>query len=326
MKKKVIDKVKNIFLKNKKKVKIAGLVFLVIIAVVIFGFSFLGKNVSNFVAEKIYSNKVQKNPNISIAVDENFISDDSTNKKSDLVIGAMSDSHAEGKIYSMIAKFAKEVHIQEKGERNPEKPDFIIELGDFIENRNIDGNGKQPRAEGIAEWKIADDSLLGFQPRYHVIGNHEMFSLYKKDYKELTGFDSYYSFVAKNYQIIVLDANYWFDTGEDVERGKEKLGAYEGFIPDKEKKWLEEKLQENNRNIIFVHHPLYGLFNSIEIEELLSKYKDRVVLIVSGHKHIARSSTFAGISYIDTPSLNIKKQYVIIKVKDNKSEVEFINL
>ncbi len=328
MKKKIIDKIKNLkiknfkefILKNRKKAKIILLILIIVIALVVAIFSF------SFNSKKTYPKQFQNNIDISSGMDEDFVSENMTRRRSDLVIGVMSDSHAEGNIYSMIAKFAKEVHIQEKGEMNPEKPDFIIELGDFIENRNVDGNGKQPIAEGIAEWKRADESLLGFEPRYHVAGNHEMFSLRKKDYEKLIGSDSYYSFMTKNYQIIVLDANYWFPTGEDVERDREKPGAYAGFIPEKEKKWLEEKLQENSQNIIFVHHPLYGLLNSIEIEELLTKYKDKVILIASGHKHTAKSSTFAGIDYIDMPSLNIKKQYAIIKIKGQKSMTSFINL
>lgn len=319
MKKKIIDKVKNILLKNKKKVKIIGLFFLVIVAIAIFSFSSPGRNVSNFVAEKIYPNSIQDNSYQPKEIEKEFVSENYEKKAPDLVIGAMSDLHADARTFWMVNAFTKRMQVQE------EKPDFIIEVGDFIENRDK-GEGKQSREEGLFDWETADAGFMDYTPRYHVIGNHEMISLYKKDYEDLTGQKSYYSFMAKDYQIIVLDALYWLSTAEDVELGREKAGAYVGFIPDEEKKWLEKRLQENKQNIIFVHHPLYNLLNSIEIEKLLKKYNDKVVLIVNGHKHKARSLTFAGIDYVDMPSLELQKQYVIIKVKGKKSEVEFINL
>ncbi len=330
MKKKIIDKLKSLklknsksfILKNKKKLEIISLVVLIAIAIVIFSFGPLGKNVSNFVVEKICSKtEIQDgNAGANDIEEEEFVSDNYTKKDPDLTIGVMADSHVEGSKYWIINEFAKKMQIA--------KPDFVIEVGDFIQNRNRKGKGmvQQPIEEGIADWKKADANLLGYMPRYHVIGNHEMFSLHKKDYENLIGSKSYYSFIVKNYQIIVLDAMYWSSTNEDVERGREKPGAYIGFIPQEEKKWLEEKLGESDRNIIFVHHPLYNILNSLDIEKLLTRYNDRIVLILSGHKHDSKSFTFAGIDYIDIPSLELQKQYLLVNVKGKKSEVEFLNL
>ncbi|PIP27952.1 MAG: hypothetical protein COX29_03570 [Candidatus Moranbacteria bacterium CG23_combo_of_CG06-09_8_20_14_all_35_22] len=329
MKKKIIDKIKSFkfknlkvfILKNKNFLEIILLVFAIAIAVGIFGFSSLGKNVSNFVVEKNCSNTVVQNDDAGAndIKDEEFVSENYYKLKPDLVISVMADSQAIFERFKLIGDFAKKMEEQET------KPDFVIEAGDFIENRTKAGGGRQPREDGLADFKKAD-ALLAYEPRYHVIGNHEMLSFNKKDYKDLTGFDSYYSFIAKGYQIIVLDAMYWQSSEKDVDPEKQKPGAYTGYIPSKEKIWLEERLKENDRNIIFIHHPIYNLTNSVEIEKLLKKYQDDVILISNGHKNRARTFTFAGTHYADIPSLYHQKQYMIISVKNKIAEVEFLNL
>ncbi|HRY82186.1 MAG TPA: metallophosphoesterase [Candidatus Moranbacteria bacterium] len=326
MKNKILNKakkIKEIVSRNRKKLEITFLVFLIAIAISIFSFSPLRKNISGFILKKACLKSAQNIPDDSLG--EEYIEDNSVKKMPDLVIGAMADLHAESRTYEMISTFTKKVQerLEEEG-----KADFIIELGDFIENRNKYGKGmkKQPREEGLAEWKKADSSFLGYTPRYHVVGNHEMFSFFKNDYEELIGLNSYYSFLVKGYQIIVLDSNYNLFSGRDVELNNEEEGAYAGAIPKEEMQWLEERLKEEDKNIIFVHHPLYSVKKSVEIENLLKKYNKKIVLIASGHKHKTRSLTFAGIDYIDMPSLELQKQYAIISIKGKKSEVEFLNL
>ncbi|KKP79688.1 MAG: hypothetical protein A2489_03065 [Candidatus Moranbacteria bacterium RIFOXYC12_FULL_36_13] len=324
MRKKIIDKIKKlkeIVLKNKKKLGIIVLIFLLAIAIAIFGFSSWGKNVSNFVVEKICSNTVVQNDDAGAndIKDEEFVSENYYKLKPDLVIGVMADSQAILNRFKLIGDFAKKMEEQET------KPDFVIEAGDFIENRTKEGGGRQSREDGLADWKKADN-LLKYIPRYHVIGNHEMLSFNKKDYKDLTGFDSYYSFMAKDYQIIILDAMYWQSSEKDVDPENQKPGAYVGYIPLKEKIWLEEKLRKSDRNIIFIHHPLYNVINALEIEKLLKKYQDNVILISNGHKNRARTFSFVGIHYADIPSLYHQKQYMIISVKNKIAEVEFLNL
>ncbi|MFZ2976066.1 MAG: metallophosphoesterase [Candidatus Moraniibacteriota bacterium] len=321
MKKKIVDKIKNIFWKDKKKAKITLLVFLVIIAIVIFSFSSFGKSFYNFSIEKICQNTAVQNEgaNEDDIKDEEFVSENYYKVAPDLVIGVMADSQAIDDRFKLIGDFAKKLQEHEI------RPDFVIEVGDFIENRTKTGGGRQPREDGVADFRKAD-ALLAYEPRYHVIGNHEMLSLNKKDYKDLTGFDSYYSFNVKGYQIIVLDAMYWQGSEGDVDPEKQKPGAYTGYIPSKEKTWLEGKLKESNRNIIFIHHPIYNLTNSVEIEKLLKKYQESIILISNGHKNRARTFNFAGSHYADIPSLYHQKQYMIISVKRNVSEVEFLNL
>lgn len=237
-------------------------------------------------------------------------------RNADLVIGIMADSHANSKTFWLINSFAKRMQA--------EKPDFIIEVGDFIENR-IKYN-PQPRKDGLKDWRAANANLAGCSPRYHVVGNHEMISFDKDDYENLTGRNSYYYFYSNGYQIIVLDTLYTCSNDKDIEPGNEMAGAYVGCIPKKEKDWLESELKGYDKNIIFSHHPLYNIVNSAEIGDLLNEYDDRIVSIISGHKHIARKTKFKGINYIDMPSLELYKQYAVVEVNGDKATTHFLYL
>ncbi len=247
---------------------------------------------------------------------EEQIEEEPAPRNADLVIGIMADSHATSKTFWLINSFAKRMQA--------EKPDFIIEVGDFIENR---AHYKPiPRKDGLQEWRTADANLAGYSPRYHVVGNHEMISFGKDDYENLTGRNSYYFFYSNGYQIIVLDTLYTCSDYKDIEPENAMAGAYVGCIPKKEKDWLKSKLKSYDKNIIFSHHPLYNIVNSAEIGDLLNDYDDRVVLIVTGHKHIARKTKFKGISYIDMPSLELYKQYAIVEVNGKKATTHFLHL
>ncbi len=251
-----------------------------------------------------------------LALEEQLEEEQLVPRNADLVIGIMADSHATSKTFWLINSFAKRMQL--------EKPDFIIEVGDFIENR-IKYN-PQPRKDGLKDWRAADSNLLGYSPRYHAVGNHEMISFGKEDWENLTGRNSYYYFYLNGYQIIVLDTNYTCSDGKDIEPGNAMAGAYAGCIPKKEKDWLKSKLKGYDKNIIFSHHPLYNIVNSDEIGDLLNDYDDKVVLIVTGHKHVARKTKFKGISYIDMPSLELYKQYAVVEVNGDKATTHFLYL
>ena len=77
-----------------------------------------------------------------------------------------------------------------------EKPDFIISLGDF--------------ANAIPENEVFTKLFTSSQtPAYHVLGNHEMDNVDKKDAVAFLGMpSSYYSFDTGGYHCVVLDANF----------------------------------------------------------------------------------------------------------------------
>lgn len=274
---------------------------------------------SNAANEEVEEGAPPADENIETADEEasleEQIEEEPVPRNADLVIGVMADSHANSKTFWLINSFAKRMQV--------EKPDFVIEVGDFIENR---AKYKPiPRKDGLKEWRTADANL-SYSPRYHTVGNHEMISFGKEDYENLTGRNSYYYFYSNGYQIIVLDTLYTCSNDKDIEPGNEMAGAYAGCIPKKEKDWLKSKLKGYDKNIIFSHHPLYNIVNSAEIGDLLNDYSDRIILIATGHKHIAKKTKFKGINYIDVPSLELYKQYAVVEVNGGKATTHFISL
>ena len=96
---------------------------------------------------------------------------------------------------------------------NAEKVDFLVEMGDFK-----DENKKPIEDKTIAHLRAVEEVFQKFTgPTYHVLGNHDMDSISKKQFLanvENTGIDpakSFYSFDSKGLHFTVLDANYTSD-------------------------------------------------------------------------------------------------------------------
>lgn len=223
-----------------------------------------------------------------------------------LIIGVVADAHAgQENGWQKLSTFAWKM-------ANYEYPDIIVDLGDLIESRKDYKNISKKAAE--ADYRKAR-SIISRYPVYSVIGNHELLSMSKDNIRSLTGRGSYYSVSVKGYNIIILDSNY--NTG-----GRDNL-IYPGTISGGEEKWLENKIESSDRNIIFVHHPLYNLTNSDEIEDIIKDNKKRIILIANGHKHPSslRTSTFGGVKNYEIPSLRFNKQYAIIKINGTSATV-----
>ncbi|MCX6766054.1 MAG: metallophosphoesterase [Candidatus Moranbacteria bacterium] len=247
--------------------------------------------------------------------DEQSTPSENPSRTADLIIGIMADAHSSPeKGFGSIFTFGQRMKAT--------KPDFVVQLGDFIESRI--GYAPKKREPALADFRKANANLE-YTPKYHVIGNHEMLSFNKKDFENLTGRNNYNSSVVNGYQIIILDSMYECDGGK-IESDDDKPGAYMGCLPEVELDWLAKKIKSSDRNIIFVHHPLYSIRGKEGVLEILEKYKDKILLIVSGHKHRARKSKLEGITYIDTPSLNFQRQYVIVEINGEKPSVSFRNL
>lgn len=235
--------------------------------------------------------------------------------RADLIIGVVADAHAgQENGWRKLNTFAWRM-------ANYEKPDIIIDLGDLIESRLKYKNISKKAA--IADYKKAR-YLMSRYPVYNTIGNHEVFSMSKKDLKKITGRNNYYSVKVKGYNIIILDANYT-GSGKIIDAGHEDDFIYTGAIPESQKEWLKNKLESNKMNLIFVHHPLYNLTNSDEIEDVIRDNKKRILLIANGHKHppLLRIKIFGGVRNYDIPALKSKsgEQYAIIKINGSDAAV-----
>lgn len=195
------------------------------------------------------------------------------------------------------------------------KPDFIIELGDFL----IPNEKYAPYFE---IW----NSYPG--PKYHVIGNHEMDGGTSLEaavaYRSMT--NSYYTFAQQGFQFIVLDGN---DKKFPDQKG------YRSFIGPAQVEWLKGQLKiAKNPVIIFSHQGIgtdpgnpgerYSIENDVEVRAIFEAHnrenpKAKVIACFNGHTHHDDAENINGIWYITINSMSYKwlgDDYVHVRYSD----------
>lgn len=174
------------------------------------------------------------------------------------------------------------------------KPDFIIELGDFV-------TPAPQYAQVFALWTAYQGT------KYHVIGNHEMDAGYTLqqalDYRGMRS--SYYAFKEKGFNCIVLDGNDKKTPGET---------GYREYIGFSQQVWLKQQLAAADGPVIIFSHqgigPTNGISNQIQIRELLEKHnstaRHKVIACFNGHTHGDAADEVNGIWYITINSMSYK--------------------
>ncbi len=190
---------------------------------------------------------------------------------------------------------------------NTEKVDFLIELGDFKDQ------DRPPVEEKTLSYLQAIERV--FQhfdgPTYHVLGNHDLDSLSKKQFLagiDNTGIDpsrSYYSFDLNALHFVVLDANFKAD-GSNYDHGN--FDWTDSNIPSEELTWLERDLaQSTGPVIVFTHQLLDGMGsvyinNAAEVRQVLQA-SGKVLAVFQGHHHSGDYKNMAGIHYYTLKAL-----------------------
>jgi len=185
---------------------------------------------------------------------------------------------------------------------NQEKPDFLIELGDFK-----DQDADPVEKNTVAYLRTIESKLRRFQgPTYHVLGNHDMDSLSKEQFlRNVTNTDiptgsSYYSFDMKGFHLIVLDANFVADGGP-YDHGN--FHWTEANIPEEELEWLRRDLAGCSKpTIVFVHQLLDGvgehyIRTAPRVRQVLER-SQCVVAVFQGHQHGGQYTRINGIHYV----------------------------
>ncbi|MDD5264732.1 MAG: metallophosphoesterase [Candidatus Bipolaricaulis sp.] len=188
---------------------------------------------------------------------------------------------------------------------NAEAVDFTIQLGDFINGWVVLGTdpGDPSRIAGILAW--ADSLYAAFVgPRYHVLGNHDLYNLDKAAIREILGLErTYYSFDVRGVHFVVLDVEFAED-GTDLAH---TYTGVAGFLPAAESAWLREDLARCDRpTVVFVHQMLdayveeWGrpiVANQPDVQAILSADAE-VVAVFQGHDHAFRESEVTGVRYM----------------------------
>lgn len=172
--------------------------------------------------------------------------------------------------------------------------DFLVELGDLIDA------AKSPEVELGYLQTINREFAAICKQRHYVLGNHCVQTLKKSEF--LTTVEqkkAYYSFDAKGFHFIVLDACFRHD-GESYVRGNFKWT--DTAIPASELRWLEADLGKTERpTIVFAHQRLdvvnnHGVKNAPVVRRLFEK-SGHVRAVFQGHSHANDHKEIGGIHY-----------------------------
>jgi calcineurin-like phosphoesterase family protein len=151
------------------------------------------------------------------------------------------------------------------------KPDAIMQMGDFA----------YPASKNQ---EVTDIFNAAHRTRMHVIGNHDTDAGHTKAECISTWAmpSAYYAQNIGGIWFIILDGN---DKGSPANKG-----GYPSYIGPEQVSWLKDKLNEINGPIIIVsHQPLAGedaVDNAEEIQEILGKASDKILLAINGHTHV----------------------------------------
>jgi len=187
-------------------------------------------------------------------------------------------------------------------------PEFIINLGDSIEDVN-------DKEKDIISYKRFLSLLSPLKyPLYHLIGNHDVRTLPQEEIAKILGYEKmYYSFDRGEYHFIALS----FEMTEDHTHD---LAAISAQIPKTQIEWLKEDLSKTNKFcIIFVHYGLAdddmkGNFwfekdphhammgNRKEVRKILED-SGKVKVVISAHQHWNRMKIHNGIPYFTVTSM-----------------------
>jgi len=213
------------------------------------------------------------------------------------------DSPGEGKV---MANYVQRLQAF-VDDMNDWPADLVIQLGDLV-------NGVYVQLAPYVDIEriplVLEDALAALAgyagPVYHVIGNHDVYSLSKQELLERTGdAETYFSFDAGAFHFVVLDAQYDKD-GNDLDH---MFWGVQGHIPEAELDWLRDDLAATSRpTVVCIHQPLDAesstltgdnpiVINNREVMDVLVA-SGVVVAVFQGHDHENRHSVIDGIHYV----------------------------
>ncbi len=202
-----------------------------------------------------------------------------------------------------------------------DKPDFIVELGDFIDA--ADSVDVELRYLKTINGKFNEIS----KDRHYVLGNHCVDTLTKAEF--LGGVErekSYYSFDRGPAHFIVLDACFRSDYQPYGRRNSEWTDAN---IPPEELEWLKADLEQTQLpTIVFAHQRLdvsnsHGVKNCPAVRQLLES-SEKVLAVFQGHSHQNDLKEINGIHYCTLVAMvegsgATNNGYSVMEVADDRS-------
>lgn len=183
---------------------------------------------------------------------------------------------------------------------NESKVDFVVELGDFID--------AAPSANEELDYLRRIESVYAQArcPRFHVLGNHCVSTLTKRQFLAECGPPGpACSFDFGGFHFVILDACFR-ENGEPYGNGNSVWT--DSNIPPGELAWLTTELTETHHpTVVFVHQRLdvddhYGVRQRIEVRRRLEA-SGKVRAVFQGHNHKNDFTTINGIRYCTLPAM-----------------------
>lgn len=177
---------------------------------------------------------------------------------------------------------------------NREKPAFVVELGDFIDQADS--------VEREIEWLKTMESHFArlAMPRHYVLGNHCVGTLTKQEFAANTkAAGGHAVFEEKGMTFLILDACFRED-GKPYER--KNFNWQDTNLPKAELVWLEAALAKAGGPVIVCAHQrldmdkAHAVRNAAEVRALLEK-SGKVLAVFQGHSHKNDYQQIAGIHY-----------------------------
>ena len=237
-----------------------------------------------------------------------FISTDlsAVNDRKPLVrFGMLSDVHYAGREPAGNRYYAQSLaKVREAVDRmNLEKPDFLIELGDFKDQDPVPNEANT--LNYLTEIESVFQQFNG--PTFHVLGNHDMDGISKSQFLErventdIAASKSYYSFKKKGFHFVVLDGNF---TREGLAYDHGNFHWEDAAVSPAQIDWLKDDLKKNKLPVIvFIHQLLddsksvkHSVYNAAEVRQILEQ-SGKVLCVFQGHVHEERYTVINGIHY-----------------------------
>ena len=224
-------------------------------------------------------------------------------EKNSITMGMFADAHYADRAMKINRYYRESLEKvgQAVKEFNLTKPDFIIELGDFVDKGDS-------VAEELSYLEGIESEYAKFEgERHYVLGNHDVATFSKEQFISNCGArQNYYSFDKGDFHLIILDACYNEDES-DYKAGN--FNWTESYIPSIEREWLKTDLEATEKKIIvFLHQRLddekdpHGVKNAPEVRELLEG-SGQVLAVFQGHYHRGDYDSINGIHYYTLPAL-----------------------
>jgi Icc-related predicted phosphoesterase len=204
----------------------------------------------------------------------------------------LSDKYSE-----MFGKFLKTM-------RDDFGSDFLLTNGDVIDGTY------QPVDEGMANLRLIKELYETSNiPSYWVIGNHDLRSVTRDQWKESLGIDYLdKTFEVDKYKIIIVDNQ--FNAGEEEVK--------KSSLSDEQKKWLENELASTRKiPVVFMHSPPFSVIEGkpcgVDIVEADSLHKlfarYHVAAVFAGHIEKKYHEKIDGVHYFVIPGFYRSGEY-----------------